>query len=136
MDTLRGLEKAKKFKYFNFDNFDINEYEHFEQVENGDLNWCWEGKFLAFAGPHQSTEVPMEGYHALPPDHYIPYFKRKNVTLVIRFNKKCYDANSFKRAGIDHAGEKKCYSYLYLLVYISVGTYTFISMHSGLISVL
>jgi hypothetical protein len=27
------------------------------QVENGDLNWCWDSKFLAFAGPHQSTEV-------------------------------------------------------------------------------
>ncbi|CAM9706470.1 unnamed protein product, partial [Ectocarpus fasciculatus] len=103
LDTLRGLDKARKFNYFNFSNFDINEYEHFEQVENGDLNWCWDGKFLAFAGPHQSTEVPMEGYHALPPDHYIPYFKRKNVTLVIRFNKKCYDARSFKNAGIDHA---------------------------------
>ena len=46
----------------------------------------------------------MKGYHALPPDHYIPYFKRRNVTLVIRFNKKCYDARSFKNAGIDHAG--------------------------------
>lgn len=149
MDTLRGLDKARKFNYFNFHSFDINEYEHFEQVENGDLNWCWDGKFLAFAGPHQSTEVrplsdciyewlylwlmrmemelwrvlwvltifltccaplqvPMEGYHALPPDHYIPYFKRRNVTLVIRFNKKCYDAKSFKNAGIDHAGLSVC----------------------------
>ncbi len=103
LDTLRGLEKARALNYFNFEHFDIAEYEHFEQVENGDLNWCLAGKFIAFAGPHQSNEVPMEGYHALPPDHYIPYFKKKNVTLVIRFNKKCYDAARFKNAGIDHA---------------------------------
>ncbi len=87
LDTLRGLDKARKYNFFTFDNFEISEYEHFEQVENGDLNWCWYGKFLVFAGPHQSDE-PMEGYHALPPDHYITYFKRKNVTLANRFKKK------------------------------------------------
>jgi cell division cycle 14 len=28
----------------------VDEYEHYEQVENGDLNWHQEGKWLAFAG--------------------------------------------------------------------------------------
>lgn len=102
LDTLRGLYKAHKLKYFDLDNFDLSEYEHYEQVENGDLNWCMDGKFLAFAGPHASKEA-MEGYFALAPEDYIPYFKKKNVTLVIRFNKKYYDARRFTTQGIDHS---------------------------------
>ena len=101
LDTLKGLVKARKCNFFNFQNFDIEEYEYFEQVENGDLNWCVDGKFIAFAGPH-ATRDAMEGYRALTPDDYIPYFKKKNVTLVIRLNKKYYDARRFTSQGIDH----------------------------------
>lgn len=101
LDTLKGLHKAHTLKYFDLENFNLAEYEHFEQVENGDLNWCMDGKFIAFAGPHASKEA-MEGYFALAPEDYIPYFKKKNVTLVVRFNKKFYDARRFTSAGIDH----------------------------------
>eukprot|EP01041_Mallomonas_annulata_P012018 gene12018-25180_t len=101
LDTLKGLEKARQCKFFNFQSFDIDEYEHFEQVENGDLNWCMDGKFIAFAGPHASKDA-LDGYRALTPDDYIPYFKRKNVTLVVRLNKKYYDAKRFVAQGIDH----------------------------------
>ena len=58
------------------------------KVENGDLNWCLEGKFLAFAGPHATRETTPGGYHSLCPDDYVTYFKRRNVGLVIRLNKK------------------------------------------------
>jgi cell division cycle 14 len=102
LDTLKGLEKARRYKFFDADNFNRAEYEHYEQVENGDLNWCMDNKFIAFAGPHASKE-PMEGYYALSPDDYIPYFKRKNVTLVIRFNQPYYDARRFTSQGIEHA---------------------------------
>ena len=61
-----------------------------------------DGKFIAFAGPHASKE-DMEGYFALTPEDYIPYFKKKNVTLVVRVNKKYYDARLFTSAGIDHS---------------------------------
>jgi hypothetical protein len=33
------------------ESFDVEEYEHYEQVENGDLNWIVPGKFMAFSGP-------------------------------------------------------------------------------------
>lgn len=102
LDTLRGLYKAQQCRYFDFHNFDLEEYEYYEQVENGDLNWCLAGKFIAFAGPH-ATRDALDGYHTLCPENYIPYFKRKNVTLVVRFNKKYYDAKRFTSAGIDHA---------------------------------
>lgn len=53
------------------------------QVENGDLNWLVDGKFLAFAGPHSRSEMTREGYRTLTPRNYIPYFKKHNVTLVV-----------------------------------------------------
>ena len=31
--------------------FNVEEYEHYEQVENGDLNWIVPGKLMAFSGP-------------------------------------------------------------------------------------
>jgi cell division cycle 14 len=61
-----------------------------------------DGKFIAFAGPHATHEMTPGGYHSLCPDDYIPYFKRKNVTLVVRLNKKYYDAKRFTNQGIDH----------------------------------
>lgn len=102
MDCLRGLDKAVKLKYFNLRTFDVEEYEYFERVEYGDLNWIADGKFLAFAGPHETRSSSPEGYHCLVPEDYIPYFKKRNVTLVIRLNKKYYDERRFTRAGIKH----------------------------------
>eukprot|EP00606_Chrysophyceae_sp_TOSAG23-5_P001552 GSChrysophyteH2.ASY1.ANO1.128.1 assembled CDS len=88
--------------FFDFNKFNIEEYEHFEQVENGDLNWTLANKFIAFAGPHATRESHPGGYTSLVPEDYVPYFKRKNVKLVVRLNKKYYDARKFTSQGIDH----------------------------------
>ncbi|GMI15999.1 hypothetical protein TrVE_jg1399 [Triparma verrucosa] len=103
LDCLRGIGKARQFRFFDFSTFDCTEYEYFEQVENGDLNWHISDKILCFAGPHNSREISKEGYRTLTPEDYIPYFKKKNVKLVVRLNKKYYDEGKFIRAGIDHA---------------------------------
>lgn len=100
LDCLRGLQKAIKNDYFNPQTFDVEEYEHFEKVENGDLSWL-SRKFIAFAGP-KDVAVAQGGYYNLTPEDYIPYYKKNNVTLVIRLNKKCYDEQKFISAGIDH----------------------------------
>lgn len=102
LDCLRGLAKARMYNFFNFDNFDIKEYEWFEQVENGDLNWIVKDKILAFAGPQYKRHVTREGCYTLTPSDYIPYFQSKNVGLVVRLNKKQYDENEFRSAGIEH----------------------------------
>ena len=99
--------QARQFRFFDFNSFDCEEYEYFEQVENGDLNWhisdgCEGPRLLCFAGPHNTREVSREGYRTLTPDDYIPYFKKKNVQLVIRLNKKYYDERKFTNAGIRH----------------------------------
>ena len=66
------------------------------------MNWIVRGKILAFAGPSYERHVSPEGYCTLAPSDYIPYFARKNVGLVIRLNKKCYNEQDFVNAGIAH----------------------------------
>lgn len=106
MDCLGALVKARQFNFFDWDDkFDVKEYEHFEQVENGDLNWIVKGKILAFAGPSYSKNVTPEGYCTLSPGDYIPYFQRKNIGLVVRLNQKNYEEQQFLDAGIDHVEE-------------------------------
>mmetsp|Transcript_17487 Transcript_17487/g.25851 ORF Transcript_17487/g.25851 Transcript_17487/m.25851 type:complete len:502 (-) Transcript_17487:154-1659(-) len=102
MDCLKGLVKARAHGFFDFNAFNVAEYEHFEQVENGDLNWIINDRILAFAGPHYHRNFSKEGYCTLTPNDYIPYFKRHNVSLVIRLNKKCYDERDFTNAKIRH----------------------------------
>jgi cell division cycle 14 len=125
-DCLCGLEKARQLGFFKYSNtpnnvptpspdlasndvhtnnpdpFNIEEYEYFEQVENGDLNWIVSNKILAFAGPQNQKVITPEGFCMLTPADYIPYFLKKNVKLVIRLNKKCYDENDFEKVGIRH----------------------------------
>ena len=43
-----------------------------------------------------------EGCYTLTPKDFIPYFQRKKVGLVVRLNKKFYDENEFRNAGINH----------------------------------
>ena len=71
-------------------------------AQNGDLNWIIYDKILAFAGPHHRRNITPEGYCTLTPGDYIPYFQRKNIGLVVRLNKKCYDEQDFVKAGIQH----------------------------------
>ena len=102
LDCLKGLAKARHYRFFDFARFDAEDYEHFEQVENGDLNWIVAGKFLAFAGPRNARELSPEGYYTLTPEDYIPYFRKSKVSLVVRLNKKYYDEAKFRAAGMEH----------------------------------
>uniref|UniRef100_A0A8P4KIW6 protein-tyrosine-phosphatase n=1 Tax=Dicentrarchus labrax TaxID=13489 RepID=A0A8P4KIW6_DICLA len=101
LDCLHGIRKALQHGFFDFETFDVDEYEHYERVENGDLNWIVPGKFVAFSGPHPKTKVE-NGYPLHAPEAYFPYFRKHNVTTVIRLNKKIYDSKRFNDAGFDH----------------------------------
>lgn len=59
------------------------------------------GKFIAFCGPHQQDGIK-DGYPLHSPESYIPYFRKHNVTTIIRLNKKMYDARSFTDNGFIH----------------------------------
>ncbi|XP_036442105.1 dual specificity protein phosphatase CDC14AB isoform X4 [Colossoma macropomum] len=101
LDCLQGIRKALQHGFLNFDTFDVTEYEHYERVENGDFNWIVPGKFLAFSGPHPKSKVE-NGYPLHAPEAYFPYFRKHNITTIIRLNKKIYDAKRFTDAGFDH----------------------------------
>ncbi|KAK3929941.1 Dual specificity protein phosphatase CDC14A, partial [Frankliniella fusca] len=101
MDCLRGVYETHKRQFFNFDDFDVKEYEYYERVKNGDFNWIVPQKFIAFCGPHAKSKIE-DGYFIHAPSAYFTYFKKNNVTTIIRLNKKLYDANDFNNAGFDH----------------------------------
>ncbi|ELT93207.1 hypothetical protein CAPTEDRAFT_183824 [Capitella teleta] len=101
LDCFHGINKALQNGFFNFDSFDVDEYEHYEKVENGDFNWVLPNKYLAFCGPHPKSKIE-NGYPLHAPEAYFPYFRRHNVTTIIRLNKKIYDARRFTDAGFDH----------------------------------
>ncbi|XP_003220091.2 dual specificity protein phosphatase CDC14A isoform X1 [Anolis carolinensis] len=101
LDCLQGIKKALQHGFVDFKTFDADEYEHYERVENGDFNWIVPGKFLAFSGPHPKTKIE-NGYPLHAPEAYFPYFRKHNVTTVIRLNKKIYEAKRFTDGGFEH----------------------------------
>ncbi|KAM6454147.1 dual specificity protein phosphatase CDC14A isoform 2-T2 [Liasis olivaceus] len=101
LDCLQGLKKALQHGFIDFKTFDADEYEHYERVENGDFNWIVPGKFLAFSGPHPKTKIE-NGYPLHAPEAYFPYFRKHNITTVIRLNKKIYEAKRFTDGGFEH----------------------------------
>ncbi|XP_030809266.1 dual specificity protein phosphatase CDC14A [Camarhynchus parvulus] len=101
LDCLQGVNKALQHGFFDFKTFDVDEYEHYERVENGDFNWIIPGKFLAFSGPHPKSKLE-NGYPLHAPEAYFPYFKKHNISTVIRLNKKIYEAKRFTDAGFEH----------------------------------
>ncbi|NXY13176.1 CC14A phosphatase, partial [Atrichornis clamosus] len=101
LDCLQGVNKALQHGFFDFKTFDVDEYEHYERVENGDFNWIIPGKFLAFSGPHPKSKLE-NGYPLHAPEAYFPYFKKHNITSIIRLNKKIYEAKRFTDAGFEH----------------------------------
>uniref|UniRef100_A0A8C5WS61 protein-tyrosine-phosphatase n=1 Tax=Laticauda laticaudata TaxID=8630 RepID=A0A8C5WS61_LATLA len=100
-DCLQGLKKALQHGFVDFKTFDADEYEHYERVENGDFNWIVPGKFLAFSGPHPKTKIE-NGYPLHAPEAYFPYFRKHNITTIIRLNKKIYEAKRFTDGGFEH----------------------------------
>lgn len=67
--------------------FSIEEYERFETVDGGDLNWIVPKKLVAFAGP-SAKRSQICGYKTHVPEDYVPYFKAKSVSAVVRLNNK------------------------------------------------
>ena len=102
LDVLRGIAKAREHRFFDFAAFQLDEYEHYEKVEHGDLNWIVDGRFLAFAGPHDYRATTPEGYVSTAVDDLLPYFEKRGVKAVVRLNKKYYNEKRFVARGMRH----------------------------------
>lgn len=70
-------------------------------MENGDLNWVVPNKFIAFCGPHQEAKFN-NGYYVHSPETYFGYFRRNNVTTIVRLNYGVYESAKFVLAGFEH----------------------------------
>ncbi|KAJ8285388.1 hypothetical protein GJAV_G00026250 [Gymnothorax javanicus] len=101
LDCLRAISKALQYGWLDFSKFDVEEYEHYERAENGDFNWIIPGKFLAFSGPHPKSKIE-NGYPLHAPEAYFPYFRKHNITTIVRLNKKMYDSRRFTDTGFEH----------------------------------
>lgn len=101
LDCFQGIYKALLNGFLNFEEFDVDEYEHYEKVENGDFCWIVPNKFIAFCGPHAKSKIE-NGYPFHAPEAYFAYFRKRNVTDIVRLNKKLYDNRRFTDAGFNH----------------------------------
>ncbi|XP_072848443.2 dual specificity protein phosphatase CDC14B isoform X2 [Pogona vitticeps] len=101
LDCFHAVNKALQYGFLDFNTFDAEEYEHYERAENGDFNWIIPKKFLAFSGPHSKSRIE-NGYPHHAPEAYFPYFRKHNISTVIRLNKRMYDARRFRDAGFEH----------------------------------
>ncbi len=67
----QGMERAKLAGFLDWDrpdcSFDLAEYEHYEQVENGDLNWIVPGVAL-LRSCHPFPQVPAHKCRAAASD--------------------------------------------------------------------
>nr|XP_019813772.1 PREDICTED: dual specificity protein phosphatase CDC14A [Bos indicus] len=107
LDCLQGIRKGLQHGFFDFETFDVDEYEHYEVCTLLRLISILKG--FRVPGLHETTYVPFAytccfplGYPLHAPEAYFPYFKKHNVTAVVRLNKKIYEAKRFTDAGFEH----------------------------------
>ena len=72
---LQGLAKAKQTGFIDWhlpnSTFSLEEYEHYEQVENGDLNWILPG-VLAFIVLYKHHQLAMQHCMHVVTFHFLP----------------------------------------------------------------
>jgi len=64
---------------------------------------CCPSPFHTHSGPLDSPKTLKSGKSTFTPHDYVPVFKKKGVSAVIRLNKPMYNRNAFLSAGIKHA---------------------------------
>nr|XP_046915531.1 dual specificity protein phosphatase CDC14B-like isoform X1 [Dermatophagoides farinae] len=97
-DCFNAIYKAAITEILNMEKFNLNEYLFYEKVENGDLNWIVPGKFIAFCDPQTYSDHSTNHYVKL----YINFFRKNNITTIIRLNKSRYDPKVFTDKGFQH----------------------------------
>ena len=96
-DCLSGLAKAAERKLLMLETFKLREAEFYGMAEHGDMDWLVPGQVLALSSP---TDAPTPD-RPFTPENYVPYFRKHNVSLVVRLCSPMYDRAGFIRHGID-----------------------------------
>lgn len=71
-------------KFINFNNFNINEFDF--ALHGMDISWILPDKFLAFSNLDPQVDVSTKRYQKI-----IDYFKKNNVTTIVRLNDPLYN---------------------------------------------
>lgn len=100
-DFCESIRVSRENGWIDWRTFNVMETERLQLVENGDLNWIIEKKFIAFAGP-SSDRIDEDGLDTLPPSHYVVLFKDMGVSDVFRLNVSNYESTEFTKHGINH----------------------------------
>eukprot|EP01130_Rhizamoeba_saxonica_P014393 TRINITY_DN6284_c0_g2_i1.p1 TRINITY_DN6284_c0_g2~~TRINITY_DN6284_c0_g2_i1.p1 ORF type:complete len:312 (+),score=54.23 TRINITY_DN6284_c0_g2_i1:358-1293(+) len=100
-DCWKSLVKAKMNNIINMATFDFELYTHYEQVENGDMNWIIQSKILAMMSPTDNP-INTEEDCTHKPEFYINFFEDHSIKTIIRLNKVEYDETYFIEKGIEH----------------------------------
>jgi len=101
LDCFRGLRKATEMGWFSLESFRIQEYEFLDCPFNGDIHQpC--PRFLAFRGPTNRRKRLAPGFETLAPKDYVPIFRAKKVSAVVRLNENEYEGSEFEEHGINH----------------------------------
>jgi cell division cycle 14 len=100
IDCLWGLHRAISLGWLHVDTFDAEAWRSMEAIEHGDMNWIIPGKILALASPYSTNTLP-GGFRVCRPSDLLGTFEQLGITHVIRLNKQFYDADEFKRAGLE-----------------------------------
>ncbi|GAA5911618.1 hypothetical protein JCM8208_005693 [Rhodotorula glutinis] len=108
---LYGVHRALQHQLLDLSTFDLAAYEAAEKVETGDWNWITPG-FVAFASPVEAGwsaggQTPKKG--GAPGTkinrafrNVLDEFESKGVKVVVRLNKKLYDAGHFTSRNMEH----------------------------------
>ncbi|GAA5845160.1 hypothetical protein JCM9279_005457 [Rhodotorula babjevae] len=108
---LYGVHRALQHQLLDLSTFDLAAYEAAEKVETGDWNWITPG-FVAFASPVEAGwsaggQTPKKG--GAPGAkinrafrNVLDEFESKGVKVVVRLNKKLYDAGHFTSRNMEH----------------------------------
>ncbi|KAK4047913.1 cell division control protein 14 [Microbotryomycetes sp. JL201] len=108
-----GIHRAIALHLLDLSKFDLVAYETYEKVENGDWNWITPG-FVAFASPvepgyvHGQDQTRSKTIEGGKPKlsraftNVLDEFETAGVGVVVRLNKKLYDAQHFRDRGMEH----------------------------------
>lgn len=101
IDYLEALAFAIEKGWYDYKKFDATGYLHFNNFNNGDINWIIPNFMLAFSGP---SDTPTS--HGSTPSNSCPLVLKKlqecGVNTIIRLNDEEYDRTYFLQNGIDH----------------------------------
>jgi len=99
IDYLEAIEFAIQKGWYDYKKFDATGYLHYNNFNNGDINWIVPNFILAFSGPtdDKKTFGPANSVELA-----LTKLRECGVNTIIRLNEEEYDRNYFIENGIDH----------------------------------